>query len=109
MNIQKEILANITIFTQKRLKDNAYGFTKYMGDGYWKVKIKQGLNLEEEIDTVIHEFLELLYDLYRPNARTPNSIKEDHETCNKIAHRASTIFKRRLDKGEIKSRYKEEK
>jgi len=110
MNIKvKELVGTVHIYLQKKLKDDAMGFTKYMGDGIWKMKLRSGVSLEELIDTCYHEFSEFLFCIVRPESVTKKCNDDDHTISTEIANKASTKFMKQVWKGDIKKRFKGKK
>lgn len=104
--VKKEVVALIQILSQKLQKSDGVGYSRYMGDGFWKIKIKRGLNIEEEVDTIFHEMGEILFELHRGWSCTKNCEHLDHMTCVDIAKRASDIFMKRLREARIKGKRK---
>lgn len=102
--VKKEVVALLLILSQKLWKSDGVGYSKYVGDGVWKIKMKAGINIEEEVDTIFHEMGEILFQLYRGFSCSNNCDHLDHMTCVDIAKKASDIFMKRLREGKIKGR-----
>jgi len=102
--IKREVVALIQILSQRLQKSDGVGYSKYVGDGLWKIKIRTGLNIEEEVDTIFHEMGEILFELYRGWSSSKNCEHLDHMICVDIAKKASDTFMKRLKEGKYKER-----
>lgn len=100
--VKKEVVAILQILSQKLRKDEGVGYSRYMGDGFWKIKLKAGIDIEEEVDTIFHEVGEILFELYRGFSVSNNCENLDHFACIEIAKKASDVFMKRLKEGKIK-------